>query len=834
MSKIKQKNSNEETVLFTQDWIPVESVAYGMIKLKPEYGGSYVKILEIEPINFMLRSVQERADIISGMYSWLKIAPSSLQFQMTSSKADVSDLIRSIKKRTKDETDPVVLKRRDLYIEKIRNLATSDALSKKFYLIYKYEGSDIDGSISDKIEEIAETMWTTANLIKSYFNKVGNAIVEHENETIFLASLVYRSFNPRSYMTEPFDNRFTRINEDNMIYYLSKDETYEDKTITEDNYFAPKGLDRQYRDYVIMDGTYITYLYVKGDGYRHNVTSGWMEVFTNFGEGVDVNLYAKKRDRYRTIKNTRRIKLWKNAEAKDSFRSEETSETLLSAAANADFVQSALAENNEDLYDVFTMLTVRAESERDLAKMTSHIKKVLQSKDIIVEDTVFHNEEATIMSAPLLIINQKLFKKGRRNFLTSSLASTYFFTAFETYDANGFLLGINAANSSLAVVDPFNHKVYKNGNITVVGTAGSGKTYLLQQLGYAFRACGIPVFYILPYKGYEYFKACKAINGEYITLAPGSSSCINIMEIRPQAEADASMVDEDYEDEPFLSKKIRQIITFIQLLKTKELMTDAEETLLSVTLTQLYSDFGITDDNESIWIDKEKRLLKEMPIIGDLYERCVADAVLRKRVAVALRIFIDGPCKNMNGQTNVNLENKFTVFDVSNTGDKLRPAFSFIATDCSFDRIKRDLTENGAMIMDEVWQMMINDYCAGTVRDIFKVIRGYGGIAVAATQDISDFLSYDGGVYGRYGRKILSNSRIKFLLGAEKAELEAISDTVDISEEELKMLSKYERGQALMMANGDKTPIYIAGTEEETAIFTTDARVKQQLAKRHM
>ena len=38
---------------------------------------------------------------------------------------------------------------------------------------------------------------------------------------------------------------------------------------------------------------------------------------------------------------------------------------------------------------------------------------------------------------------------------------------------------------------------------------------------------------------------------------------------------------------------------------------------------------------------------------------------------------------------------------------------------------------------------------ADFVLEIFKIIRGYGGAAVCATQDLNDFFALEGGKYGR-------------------------------------------------------------------------------------
>ena len=74
----KNANASEERLEFTQDFIPVKDIRHGIIETTDH---RYIKILEIEPINFMLRSDEEQFGIISSFASWLKISPARLQFK---------------------------------------------------------------------------------------------------------------------------------------------------------------------------------------------------------------------------------------------------------------------------------------------------------------------------------------------------------------------------------------------------------------------------------------------------------------------------------------------------------------------------------------------------------------------------------------------------------------------------------------------------------------------------------------------------------------------------------------------------------------------------------
>ena len=69
----------------SQDFIPVKNIRHGIIETVDD---RYLKILEIEPINFMLRSDEEQLAIISSFANWLKISPMRLQFKSVTRKAD--------------------------------------------------------------------------------------------------------------------------------------------------------------------------------------------------------------------------------------------------------------------------------------------------------------------------------------------------------------------------------------------------------------------------------------------------------------------------------------------------------------------------------------------------------------------------------------------------------------------------------------------------------------------------------------------------------------------------------------------------------------------------
>src|SRR5699024_12051074 len=92
--------------------------------------------------------------------------------------------------------------------------------------------------------------------------------------------------------------------------------------------------------------------------------------------------------------------------------------------------------------------------------------------------------------------------------------------------------------------------------------------FTMQVMALRLRMRGVQCYILAPLKGHEFKRACHKIGGTYIKLAPGSSACINVMEIRPTLTPEMELIDElDYSDiDSMLAKKIQQLMIFFSLL----------------------------------------------------------------------------------------------------------------------------------------------------------------------------------------------------------------------------------------------------------------------------
>ena len=812
---------------YVQDFIPVKNIRHGIIETTD---GRYIKILEIEPINFMLRSEEEQLGIISSFANWLKISPMRLQFKSVTRKADSEKHIAMLREELKRENNPRCKELAEGYIGLIRDVGSREALTRRFFLIFQYE----DYQRSEDFGKIYGMLQTAEQNARAYFSQCGNAIVQPSNPDEATAEILYMYFNRRSCTDEPFADRVQRIILDRM--------KMDGKTLGVDpvpdipllDFISPRGIDFTKSSYVIMDGLYYTFLYVKADGYPATVRAGWMSMLINAGEGIDVDVHLRRENRSKTIdKVAQRIRL-NRTKIKGIQDTSTDYEELTNSIQAGYYIKNGLANNNEDLFYMSVFITVSAKTLDEMLWRKQQIVDMMKSMDMQLSDCRFQQEAALRSVMPFLYIEPHLEKKSKRNVLTSGAASTYIFTSFEMSDDSGVLLGVNQHNNSLCVVDLFNTRKHKNANLNIIGTSGAGKTFTLQLLALRMRMRGIQCFTIAPIKGHEFHRACHRIGGSFVKIAPGSPHCINVMEIRHTVSPEATLIDEDspIEDVSMLARKIQQLMIFFSLLIPD--MTNEEEQLLDEALLKTYADFGITHDNDSLYedINAVPPKMKPMPILGDLYKNLQGNK-MTERIAVILSRFVTGSAQSFNRQTNVDLTNKFIVIDLSELKGKLLPVGMVIALDYIWDKIKSDITEKKAVIIDEIWQLVgasSNKMAAEFCLTIFKTIRGFGGAAVAATQDLSDFFGLDD---GRYGRAIINNSQNKIVLNLEYDEAEYVREVLKLSKTELRSITRFERGEALVCSGNNKVPVVVKASKSEQEMITTDrAELQKILAER--
>ena len=804
VSKTVKEQKREHS---TEELIPVKDIRNGIVELTD---GRYIKILEVEPINFLLRSVREQKGIIYSFASWLKISPVKIQIKVLTKKADISKHLNAIERDMERERDPKCRELQQDYYNLIKTIGSREAITRRFLVIFEYEPT-FNNRKSD-YAEVVSTLETAARTAKQYFLHCDNVVITHENENEFLLDVLYTIYNRETCEAVPASKRIQDLQ---VKQAVSRGPI---KDITIQQVLAPECVDLSHGSYIIMDGIYHAYLVVPSSGYSSRVVAGWTSILVNAGEGIDVDFFFQREPKDRIQAKLGQQLRINRSRIKDTSDTNTDFDDIEGAIKSGYFLKQGLA-NYEDFFYASILITVTADTLENLEWRIAEVRRLMVSQDMDVTVCHFRQEMAMNSVMPLCRLEKRLFERSKRNMLTSSVASCYPFTSYEMSDENGILLGVNKHNNSLVIVDIFNSRVYKNANMAILGTSGAGKTFTMQLMALRMRRKGTQVFIIAPLKGHEFLRACRNVGGEFISISPASRQCINIMEIRRVDQTANAIIDGVINENSILARKIQQLHIFFSLLIPD--MTHEEKQLLDETLIHTYAQKGITHDNDSLIDPLDPNRYREMPLLGDVYELLMQSDETR-RLGNILNRLVHGSAKTFNQHTNVNLNSPYTVLDISElTGDLLTVGM-FVALDYVWDKAKEDRTKEKAIFIDEIWQLVgsgSNTLAAEFCLEIFKIIRGYGGAAIAATQDLNDFFALEG---GKYGKGIINNAKTKIILNLEDDEAMRVQDTLKLTDAEITNITRFERGNGLISTNSNHITVEFKASQLEKQLITTD------------
>lgn len=820
----KKKDEKLLQIVSTQMFLPIRDVRKGIIVTKD---GRFIKVLEFSPINFSLLSNTEQDAIISRFAAALRVMPKSCQFKIIARPSDTSEFIEQILKDMRDEPNKKCRELQMEQIELIDDVSKMRSVSRRFIVAFPYIG-DPGLTRTPTFEEVQASLrrdsWTIINALES----CGNRLISKDTDEYVLELLYEICCRDQSYSV-----RYRTVENSVLLNYAAHYDSENEKIhVPVVDMIAPGEIhtDKSAKALVI-DGLYYAFCIIPSSAYPTSAYSGWLSVLLNFGDGIDVDLWYHKENPERAQRKLMyRIKINKTR-LRDKDDTSSDYEDLYAAIRAGYDLKSGLASNDDFCY-FGIMLTITAYSMQALKSRIRDVKEKLVRNDLTLDPIWFQQAEAFKVSLPICKYNSSFWRECRRNILTSSLASVYPFVSYELADKDGILMGLNSANSSLVFVNNFDTQKYSNANIAIMGRSGSGKTYTLQCMALRMREKQIQTFIIAPLKGIEFLPPCLAVGGTYIKIAPGSGNNINIMEIRKKEET----VDTELEMgtgsvESIMMKKIQQLHTFFSLLLPD--ISFEEKRILDEALIKTYGKFGITRDNASlIDPDDPTERYKKMPLLGDLHDILDETGYKDSRLYGVLSQYVTGSLSSFNAPTNVDLNNKYVVLDVSSLTKEMLPIGMFIALDYVWDKAREDRTQKKAIFLDETWRLIgpgSTEQAADFVLEIFKVIRGYGGAAIAATQDLNDFFALSDGLYGT---GIINNSKIKLLMGTEASEAEVIADKMDLTTIEKENIKTLETGFCLLAADRNHVFIKIQASESEHALITTDREEIRALEKR--
>ena len=590
---------------------------------------------------------------------------------------------------------------------------------------------------------------------------------------------------------------------------------------------SPTAIYTKSRDYIVVDGVFHAYLYITGYGYSTTVGSCWLAPLVEAGEGVNVSFSFTRQNREKILSKIAQTTMLNRSRMRDVGDTRQDYEELDSAITSGLYLKDVMNRQGEDFYYMHTLIEVVADDPDTLEQRVTAVEKLCVSVDMIARRCDYANEQGFLSTLPLVALDADIERKSRRNALTTGVAAAFPFVSYEHSDRNGIFLGLNLYNKSPVFLDPYDDYKYTNGNWWIGGNSGAGKSVTLQCLAGRLREQGKRVVCVIPKKGHEFRPNCEQLGGLYLRLSPSSRDCPNIMAIRRKTlDAYAGIQELAARDDSVLADKISRLIIWYSLQKKD--LTEEDKNYLDASLVECYDRYGITFDNASV-VD-ENGAFKEMPIIPDWYS-VLLEKPETKHLAVVLTRYVTGSAAAMGRRNHISIDNKYIVLDTSGMPDDLILPGIYWAIDVANDIIMNAGGELSALIADELWSLVgagSNPLAAAYVQEMVKTIRGLGGIAITSTQGMQDLFSLEG---GKYGKGILDSSRIKFVMQMEEQEARLIQQILNLSEEEVRQITRFRRGEGLLCIGYNHVPVAFHVTKKEYDAITTSPTDRQARKK---
>lgn len=790
----------------TQGMVPFAEIRDGIILTDD---GRYIKILEVLPTNFYMKTLLEQQNVIANLAGYLKIAPVSLQILSISRKADIDAYCAQLENRYQTESDEQCRQLIWEDAELVNYLAENEALSRRFYLVFSYEGMATDPVA------IVEEMRGIAGTATEYLEYCDLTVVEHENETEFLFRTLYDIYHKHPHQKVDAANLLSQLRP---VYAsdVESEGTEEDVgRLNLQDLLAPDEVDCTDKRYLIMDGIYHTYLYIAGYGYPTENHMAWLSPLIELGDGVSVSFFLNKKPREQMLKKISNTTMFNRTRMRDVEDTRTDYEELDDAISAGLYMKDQINRGGEEFYYMHTLIEVTADDPDLLEQRVRYVLNRCSSLNMTARRADFCHEQGFVSLLPLCRIHVDLEQKTRRNVLTYGAAAAFPFSSYELCDDSGILMGLNLHNNSPVIVDMFNSERYSNGNFSIFGMSGAGKTYTMLLMAMRMRMMGVQVFMITPEKGFEYRAVCDALGGQYIKLARGSADCINPLEIRRNTlDIDASMREHTVRTDSVMLDVLQDVNTYFKLRYPE--MTSEESSLLKAAIMTCYRSFGITKDNASLIANDGS--LKTMPTLEDLYP-LIQQIPKLNGLSMIIKDLIDS---GMGGATNVDLHSSFVVIDTSAARDDDVAAATFTGTSFIRDELRRSRTQKKAVFGDELWVIAgdeKNEQAADFVIRLVKTIRGYGGIFVSATQNAIDYFALRD---GKFGDALLNNSHLKLLLQMEEPEALRLKEKLGLSDEEVAQIVRCGRGQGLLCAGKNRIAVAIRSTQTQYDLITTN------------
>jgi type IV secretory pathway VirB4 component len=485
------------------------------------------------------------------------------------------------------------------------------------------------------------------------------------------------------------------------------------------------------------------------------------------------------------------------------------------------FIQQFTASQSST-FDFQMHIMITANSKESLDRKKASLKNYLDAMEMRAIPIMFEQENILKSMLPFFP-NQRIEQRIGTPMPSPTMAAMYPFVFDSIKDEGlGTLLGTDFSGG-VVLFNQFLYQIAKennrtNANMIILGTSGSGKSTAAKLLLRGHIRNGYQIVAIDP-EG-EISDMTNNYGGQVIDLGRGGEfGMINPLEIIMDADEEEIKQGLGY---TVLTKTLQQLKAFMRYYSPD--IEDDVLTLFSEVVQDTYARFGINVNTDFSNFTSEK-----FPIFSDVYATVSGklsamtekthERDVMERLELKLRPFVRELQYYFNGHTSIDTDGDFIVFNIKelmNSDTNIRDALLFNALRYAWGLCLNSNTT--VLSVDEAHVLLGSQNTLGAefLAQIQRRARKYNTGTIIITQQPTDFVGEN---MIMHGKAIFDNASYYLVMQLKKQAAEDLSRLVDLNDNEIENIKRYNQGNALFVCGNRRMQINVVVTEDELESF---------------
>lgn len=736
---------------------------------------TYSKVYKIPDMNFLIEDTERQKEIFGNFMELLssfgaEVHVQQVIFNKTIKPAELESKV--LMKTQNDKLNEYREEMNEMLIDKMAK-ASNNIIHEKYFVL-SVETDDIvtakatferlDREISAGFERVTKTTTKPLTLIERL-------------------SLMYDIYNMDSNV--PFYRR-TKMKKDNVMESFNM-RHIQKMGLTSKDVIGPSALTFE-RDHMIIGTTYARAMMVS------NLPSFLRGDILTELSNMPFNMLTSVH--YRALPQSKAITLLKNKlvdvnanvvtlqkkASRNGYSVDVISPEIKQASQEVESLMGDLTQDNQKLFYTTITAVIFAKTKEELDENTKLFQATAER--FVCQAMILATQQEAGLTTALPLGRNKL--KVER--LLNSRAAAIFlpFGVKELWQDDGMYYGLNGVSKQMIL---YNRSSAINGNGCIFGVPGSGKSFSAKrEIVNVLLHTDDDVFVIDPEN--EYAGLAKLFYGSSIRIAPGSDVHINPMDMGLDYSAEG--------DDP-ITMKADFIASICEAATgSRYPLTPIQKSVIDRCVKNVYREYIRT-----LRAEGKSEDAKIVPTLRDFYEEVkLQPEPEAHNLALALEKFVEGTQNSFAFRTNVNVNNRFTIYNIKDIGTGMKSIGLQVCLDNIWNKMIANYKKGKRtwLYCDEFHLLTQTEISAKYTQQIWRRARKWNGIPTGITQQVEDMMKTE------EGRAIIGNSEFVMMLSMNAYGRAQMQQMYNLTDAEMEYITSSGSGHGLIYNGKDIIP----------------------------